>query len=869
MKKIYNIILTTVVCLAGLAACTHDYPVGEMARNISVAPDARQTAAAGQSFDVAVTADGAWVADTPEWISVTPANGEGNATVKVTVAANEGGERTDNVKFYSAVGDVSSTTIALESTPLAELTVVQAAGEGQGGGDNTITIADYLALGANTDPYIITGTITRVANTNYGNFDLTDETGTIYIYGLLNEELEAQKCWKEKELAMGDILTIQASNLQFYEKDQIWEIVNAVYVSHEKSLIDVDADLIEVGKEGADFTVVATVKGEDVKVDFDADWITFKGATKDGEEVTLNFTADANTGVPRSAVITASTTTAKGETSTKEIIVKQDGSILTKTVAEVLEAPDDENVLYRVTGYISKVSNMAKGRIYITDYTGTVYAFGTRTAKDSESIDLTTLGIEAGDIVTIIGYKTTYTSGGNSTIELVGYVEDFTEVEEVTVEQFLAKEVSADKWYRLKGIVTKPNAEETAAGNKFDLAQYGNFRLVDETGRAYVYGVLTGLGQPNNKLFGELGVAEGDEIVIVGNRAEFKEAPQVGKAWYISHSTPTPPEPPVDEGKTVSEIIALENNTELNSAPSLVTAVTAKGFVASDGTKAIYVYTSTNDYTDFNGVAKIGDMVKFSGSKTVFNGVPEVEKVSALEVVSSGNAVNYPKATDITANAAEYTAAEAEFISLEGTLAKSGNYYNLNLDGISDKQGSVVNPVEALGADAFDGKKIRVTGYFNGLSGKGKYINIIATNIAEAGAPVPQEIIFTDTQLPTAYPTEEATFTQNGYECYILNVANYGTGMQFKKNGGYMANKTAMDSDIKTITLTCHSSKTYYQGNLKVYAGSTEKPEGEALAGTLGEDGKTETFAVPAGCKFFRIVNESGYAVYLASVKVE
>ena len=450
MKKIYNIILTTVVCLAGLAACTHDYPVGEMARNISVAPDAQQTAAAGQSFDVAVTADGAWVAYTPDWISVTPANGEGNATVKVTVAANEGGERTDKVQFYSAVGDVSSTAIDLESTPLAELNVTQAAGEGQGGGDNTISIADYIALGPNTDTYIITGAITRVTNTSYGNFDLTDETGTIYVYGLLNEELEAQKCWKEKELAMGDVLTVKVSEMKLYNGEL--EIVNAVYISHSKSLIDVDKEDVEVGKEGEDFTVVATVKGEDVKVDFDADWITFKGATKDGEEVTLNFTADANTGVPRSAVITASTTTAKGETSTKEIIVKQDGSILTKTVAEVLEAPDDENVLYRVTGFISKVSNMAKGRIYITDYTGTVYAFGTRESKESDSIDLTALGIEAGDIVTIIGYKTTYISNGNSTIELVGYVEDFTEVEEVTVEQFLAKEVSADKWYRLKGI---------------------------------------------------------------------------------------------------------------------------------------------------------------------------------------------------------------------------------------------------------------------------------------------------------------------------------------------------------------------------------------------------------------------------------
>ena len=245
-----------------------------------------------------------------------------STTVKVTVAPNDGAERTDKVKFYSAVGDVSKTDITLESTPLAELTVTQAAGEGQGGGgeEQTISIADYLALGPNTDTYILTGAITRVVNTSYGNFDLTDETGTIYVYGLLNEDLEAQKCWKDKELAMGDVLTVKVSEMKLYNGEP--EIVNAVYISHTKSLIDLDKELVEVVKEGEDFSIVATVKGEDVKVDFDADWITFNGATKDGEEVTLNFTAAANTGVPRSAVMTASTTTAKGETSTKEITVK-------------------------------------------------------------------------------------------------------------------------------------------------------------------------------------------------------------------------------------------------------------------------------------------------------------------------------------------------------------------------------------------------------------------------------------------------------------------------------------------------------------------------------------------------------------------
>ena len=98
-----------------------------------------------------------------------------------------------------------------------------------------------------------------------------------------------------------------------------------------------------------------------------------------------------------------------------------------------------------------------------------------------------------------------------------------------------------------------------------------------------------------------------------------------------------------------------------------------------------------------------------------------------------GNAVEHPTATDITANAADYTAAEAEYVKLSGTLAVSGNYYNMTLDGLDPdtKQGSIVYPIDALNAKSFDGKKITVTGYLNGLSSKGKFINIIATKIDE------------------------------------------------------------------------------------------------------------------------------------------
>ena len=181
-------------------------------------------------------------------------------------------------------------------------------------------------------------------------------------------------------------------------------------------------------------------------------------------------------------------------------------------------------------------------------------------------------------------------------------------------------------------------------------------------------------------------------------------------------------------GASISEIVAAADNDQVQTLPtSVVVALTARGAVLSDGSKAIYVYG--NDAA----ALKVGDGVRISGKKTTYNGVPEITDLTEVFVDSEGNAVEHPTATDITANAADYTAAEAEYVKLSGTLAVSGNYYNMTLDGLDPdtKQGSIVYPIDALNAKSFDGKKITVTGYFNGLSSKGKFINIIATKIDE------------------------------------------------------------------------------------------------------------------------------------------
>ena len=183
-------------------------------------------------------------------------------------------------------------------------------------------------------------------------------------------------------------------------------------------------------------------------------------------------------------------------------------------------------------------------------------------------------------------------------------------------------------------------------------------------------------------------------------------------------------------GSTVSEVIALEDGSMVKLLPStVVVALTTKGAVLSDGESAIYAYGADA------AALKLGDGVSLGAKKTTYNGVPELTDLADIFVDSEGNPVTYPEAADITPIIAEYTAAEADYIKFTGTLTVSadGKYYNIAFDGVdtATKQGSIVYPVEALNAASFDGKKITVTGFFNGLSSEGKFVNIIATKIVE------------------------------------------------------------------------------------------------------------------------------------------
>lgn len=93
----------------------------------------------------------------------------------------------------------------------------------------TQTIAEFIA--AKGGKCYLTGVVSDITNTTYGNFDLTDASGSICVYGLLTADLEAKKF---ASLGVGekDTLTVLAETYQVYKGTK--EVVDAVYVNHKK-----------------------------------------------------------------------------------------------------------------------------------------------------------------------------------------------------------------------------------------------------------------------------------------------------------------------------------------------------------------------------------------------------------------------------------------------------------------------------------------------------------------------------------------------------------------------------------------------------------------------------------------------------------
>ena len=511
--KLNRLFLTLAAIAATAVSCVKD----ELAQldEVQVSQSYIALPTEGGSCDVTVTATGSWeITDIPEWLTVAPASGVAGKTV-VTFSAEATSATNESVLKLLCSGKTQLLTV-LQMAEKIELPIS--------------TCAEVNA--AEDGPtFKIKGTITAIENTTYGNLYVTDETGSVYIYGTLYEGAEKQ--FSKYGVEVGDIVVVEGPRGSYKGSPQL---VNATILAIEKSLIkveSVDPETAELPIEGGILTVTLTAKGDGVEVvipEENKSWISVSGMNVSGTSAVVSFNIAENAGGDRSSELSFKTTKS-GKEYTAVTSFSQKGAIIEATAAEINAAADGDTQ-YRITGYVSKVANTQYGNLYIRDHSGEVFVYGTN--------DFASTGIEEGDIITVVGPKTSHNGPQMKNVTL----ENRIDVKDIDLASFKALADDSETWYRISGTV----AESTEPNTKLDLETYGNLALTDGTNEVYVYGVVPGWGGAS-KLFGTLGVKLGDKLTIVCHKASFTKDEytlhQASKAFYVSHETPADPEAPL------------------------------------------------------------------------------------------------------------------------------------------------------------------------------------------------------------------------------------------------------------------------------------------------------------------------------------
>ena len=454
----------------------------------------------GANTSITVSATDSWYVAideaTAKWLTVSPTmGGAGESTLTFSAPAGEGrtaevlikcGEQTQHINVIQGIATVSKATCA------------------------------EIIAGPDSKTYRVTGICTGIYNTTYGNWYLTDDTGTITIYGTLDAKGQT-KNFLSLGLEVGDEVTVEGPKTTY---GTTIELVDVTVIKINKSLIKVDEvnygeNLDAIPVEGGDVAVKVTCKGNGIDVSIPESAKTWLGVTAiDHSEGIVTFSARANEGGDRSVNITFVTTDGHKEY-TSEATINQKGAIVAATVQQFIDA-DENDTVYRVQGVITGMyaSDKQNKSFYIRDYSGEVLIYRAEGFEKSDAM--------VGDVVTVIGKRTSYKGTpqmGTTTFETLDHA-----VTEVDIPTFLAGDNGA--WYRVSGVVTEI-ANET----------YGNIYISDGTNTLYVYGCYPGVGATGDARKGVVaaqGIKVGDILTVFGPKSVYKDVPQVNGGYFWS-----------------------------------------------------------------------------------------------------------------------------------------------------------------------------------------------------------------------------------------------------------------------------------------------------------------------------------------------
>ena len=118
---------------------------------------------------------------------------------------------------------------------------------------------------------------------------------------------------------------------------------------------------------------------------------------------------------------------------------------------------------------------------------------------------------------------------------------------------------------------------------------------------------------------------------------------------------------------------------------------------------------------------------------------------------------------------------------------------------------------------------------------------------------------------PTSYPTSQSIYTIEGQQFYLLNAAIYNTsnGMQFKKQTGYIANKSVFGNLVR-IEVTKGGA---HSGKMLLHIGNSEVPTETEIKPTDTANGYAFD-CTSHNAKYFKLTNDGGGVVYLSEIRI-
>ncbi|MFC0878700.1 BACON domain-containing protein [Saccharicrinis sp. FJH2] len=505
--KLKNIFPYFIAILAMMTSCNEEETM-TLLDQIQVSQSYVSIPVDGGSTSITVTTQDRWTVENNfEWLTISSTSGSaGESTLTFSAASTLDG-RNAEVLIINWHEIQTQDSIVVEKT-IQRINIIQ--------GLATVSPATCQEVidGPDSKTYLVTGVVTAITNTTYGNWYLEDETGSIYIYGTLDAK-GGEKNFLSLGLEVGDEVTVQGPKTTY---NGTVELVNVTVNSINKSLVKVDSVAnATLPIEGGEFTAYLTCKGQGVSVDIPEDaksWLSISSIESSGEEVVVKFNAAENTGGDRGTTLTFRTTDGTKNYATQTML-SQKGAIINATIAEFLAA-EVGDTQYRLSGVITNISNTTYGNLDIRDFSGETFVYGIEDFQDK--------GLKEGDIITIVGKRAAY----NGNPQVGGAVlEEVIPVTLATIAEVLVKPDDANTYFMVTGEI-----------KEIDNPTYGNLYLKDGDSEIYVYGCYPGYGATGDDrkgLIAAKGLKVGDTLTVIAPKGSYNGTLQLQNSIYFSH----------------------------------------------------------------------------------------------------------------------------------------------------------------------------------------------------------------------------------------------------------------------------------------------------------------------------------------------